>query len=133
MSEVYTTIAIKVNPTEDLEKVKKAVQNIFPASSFERIPQKKSHLLMAKIDGKTGLSKFYNLLRQERILNAARAVLLKGIDGNKITFYLNKQVAYVEHISFCEPLGESPLGPIRVEITCDDTRELVDWLAPRSV
>jgi hypothetical protein len=88
---------------------------------------------MAKIDGKAGLSKFYNLLGQERILNAARAILLKGIDGNKITFYLNKQVAYVEHISFCEPLGESPLGPIRVEITCDDTRELVDWLSPRSV
>lgn len=133
MSEVHTTITVKVNPTEDPEKVKKAVQNIFPASSFERIPQKKELLLMAKIDGKAGLSKFYSLLRQERILDAARAILLKGIDGNKITFYLNKQVAYVEHISFCEPLGESPLGPIRVEITCDDTRELVDWLSPRSV
>jgi len=133
MSEVHTTIAVKVNPTEDPEKVKKAVQNIFPTSSFERIPQKKELLLMAKIDGKTGLSKFYNLLRQERILDAARAVLLNGIDENKITFYLNKQVAYVEHISFCEPLGESPLGPIRVEITCDGTRVLVDWLSLRSV
>lgn len=133
MSEVYTTITVKVNPTEAPEKVKKTVQNIFPASSFEKVPQKKGYLLIAKLDGKAGLSKFYNLLRQERILDAARAILLKGIEGNKITFYLNKQVAYVEHISFCEPLGESPLGPIKVEITCDNTRELVNWLAPRSV
>jgi len=133
VSEIHTTITVKVNPTEDSEKVKKAVQNLFPTTSFKKILQKKGHLLKAKLDDKTGLSKFYNLLRQERILNAARAILLRGIEGNKITFYLNKQVAYVEHISFCEPLGESPLGPIRVEITCDDTRELVDWLAPRSV
>jgi len=133
MSEVHTTIAVEVNLTEDLDKVKKAVQNIFPASIFERTPQKKMLLLVAKIEGKAGLSKFCNLLREERILNAARAVLLKGIDGSKITFYLNKQVAYVERISFCEPLGESPLGPIRVEITCEDAREFVNWLSPRSV
>ena len=133
MSEIHTTITVKVNPTEDFEKVKKAVQNLFPATSFKKIPQKKGHLLKAKLDDKAGLSKFYNLLRKERILDAARSILLKGIEGNKITFYLNKQVAYVEHISFCEPLGESPLGPIKVEMTCDDTREFVDWLAPRSV
>lgn len=133
MSEVHTTITVKVNPTEDPEKVKKAVQNIFPASSFEEVSQKKGILLTAKIEGRGGLSKFYNLLRQERILDAARTIMLRGINGNEITFYLNKQVAYVEHISFCEPLGESPLGPIKVEMTCENTRDLIDWLAPRSV
>jgi len=133
MSEVHTTITVKVNPTEDPEKVKKAVQNIFPASSFEEVSQKKEILLMAKIEGRGGLSKFYSLLRQERILDAARTIMLRGINGNEITFYLNKQVAYVEHISFCEPLGESPLGPIKVEMTCENTRDLIDWFAPRSV
>jgi len=133
MNEVHTSITVKVNPTEDPEKVKKAVQHIFPASSFEEVSQKKGILLVAKIEGKAGLSKFYNLLRQERILDAARAIMLRGIDGNEITFYLNKQVAYVEHISFCEPQGESPLGPIKVEMTCENTIDLIDWLAPRSV
>ncbi len=133
MSEVHTTITVKVNPTEDPEKVKRAVQNIFPASVFEEVSQKRGILLTAKIEGKAGLSKLYNLLRQERILDATRAIMLRGVEGNEVTFYLNKQVAYVEHISFCEPLGESPLGPIKVEMTCENTGDLIDWLAPRSV
>ena len=78
------------------------------------------------------LRKFHDLLRREMILDAARAVLLRGLQGNTITFHLNKQVAYVGHISFSQPVGESPLGPIRVEIRCDDPRGLIDWLAPKT-
>jgi predicted RNA binding protein with dsRBD fold (UPF0201 family) len=35
-------------------------------------------------------------------------------------------------VSFCEPVAESPLGPIRVEITCDNPSEVLDFLAPRT-
>jgi predicted RNA binding protein with dsRBD fold (UPF0201 family) len=76
--------------------------------------------------------RFYDLLRRERILDAARKVLFRGIQGKKIVFYLNKQVAYVGHISFSQPYGESPLGPIRVEIQCDDPQSLIDWLTPKT-
>jgi len=38
----------------------------------------------------------------------------------------------VGHISFSEPVGESPLGPIRVEVRCEDPRELINWLAPKT-
>jgi hypothetical protein len=79
-----------------------------------------------------GLTKLYNLLRRERIRDAARGVLFKGFNGTSITFYLNKQVAYAGHISFCEPVAESPLGPIKVEIKCEKPRELIDWLAPKT-
>ncbi len=79
-----------------------------------------------------GLTKLYNLLRRERIRDAARGVLFKGLSQNSITFYLNKQVAYAGHISFCQPSGESPLGPIKVQITCDKPKELIEWLAPKT-
>ncbi len=133
MNKIRTTILVKVNPTEDPEKVKRSVQNVFPTLDFKRIPQKRGYLLTTEVYGKAGLSKLYDLLRRERILDAARATLFKGTDGNKITFYLNKQVAYVGHVSFCEPVGESSLGPIKVDISCDDAKELIDWLAPRSI
>jgi predicted RNA binding protein with dsRBD fold (UPF0201 family) len=29
-------------------------------------------------------------------------------------------------------VAESPLGPIRVKIKCENPRQLIDWLAPRT-
>jgi len=74
----------------------------------------------------------FNLLRGEKVLDAARSVLFKGLDEKSITFYLNKQVAYAGHISFSEPTSESPLGPIKVKIHCENLREFIEWLTPKS-
>lgn len=132
MNEVIVSIEAEVNPTEDPEKVKTAIESIFQQSSIEFTAHKRGNLVVAKIEKKEGLMRFYTLLRQERILPAARRVLTKGISGVNITFYLNKQAAYVRRISFCDPLGESPLGSIKVEMKSNDPRALIDWLAPRS-
>jgi hypothetical protein len=121
-----------VNPTEDLEKVKKAVENIAPTSIFKTISHDNVDTILAKAEDKAALAKLHALLRQERILDAARKVLRSGTSGKKITFYLNKQVAYAGHISLCAPEGESPLGPIKLEISCDDPKQVIDWLAPRT-
>ena len=68
------------------------------------------------------------LLKIRKIRAAAKAIFLKGIEGKKITFYLNKQVASVGQVSFSEPIGESPLGPIKVIIENDDPYKIIDWL-----
>jgi hypothetical protein len=78
------------------------------------------------------LIKFYNILSREHIRAAARAVLLAGIDRNTISFCLNKQAAYVGHVSFAEEVAESPLGPIKVRIKSEDPRRLVEWLTTAS-
>ncbi|MFQ5758136.1 MAG: RNA-binding domain-containing protein [Candidatus Bathyarchaeia archaeon] len=132
MDEIDVEIEVDVNPTEDLEKVKKAVANIFGNVEFEVKPQKRGSLLIAQARGRDGLAKFYNLLRRERIRDAARGVLFEGMSKTSITFYLNKQVAYAGHISFSSPVGESPLGPIKVRISCGEPQELIEWLAPKT-
>jgi predicted RNA binding protein with dsRBD fold (UPF0201 family) len=132
MDELDVEIEVDVNPTEDLEKVKRAVENIFGSIEFEVKPQKRGSLLIAQARGRDGLAKFYNLLRRERIRDAARGVLFDGMNKKAITFYLNKQVAYAGHISFSKPRGESPLGPIKVRISCDEPRELIEWLSPKT-
>ena len=104
---------------------------LFGKVDFEIKPQQRGSLLTAEIKGLDGLTKLQNLLRRERIRAAARGVLFEGLRENSITFYLNKQVAFVGHLSFSEPVGESPLGPIKIEIHCDNPKELIDWLAPR--
>lgn len=132
MNEILTIIETEVNPTEDADKVKLAVENIFGAVEFDVLKRERGSTLVAHAKGTDGLTKFYNLLRRERIRDAARSVLFGGLAGESITFYLNKQVASAGHVSFSEPTGESPLGPIKVKIDCDNPRELIDWLAPRT-
>lgn len=133
MDQITVKAEAKVNPTEDEEKVKKAIQNVILSPSFEVVPMDREKLVFATSNERDGLAKLYNLFRQERILDAARKALFEGLSGNTITFYLNKQVAYVGHVSFCKPAAESPLGPIRIEIACENSRELINWLAPKTV
>ena len=132
--EVEVLVEAPVFPTEDPEKVRRAVENVLFGGEFELRPAQSGlgHVLVARARGRDALSKLRALIRIERIADAARSVLLSGIEGDRLVFYLNKQAAYVRHISFSEPSGESPLGPIRFEVRCPDPRELVDWLAPSS-
>ncbi len=131
MDEVEVYVEVKINPTESEQKVKAAVENLFGGISLQIRPMSKGGLLVAEGKGLESLTKIYNLLRRERIRSAARAIFYKGLDGRVISFCLNKQVAYAGHVSFCEEIAESPLGPIRIRIECDSPRELIDWLAPR--
>ncbi|MCW4038785.1 MAG: hypothetical protein NWF13_08640 [Candidatus Bathyarchaeota archaeon] len=128
MNDVQVVVEVEVNPTEDLEKVKTAITNFFPTASIDVTLGDRQSSLVATTEGVKGLAEFSSRLRQERILTAARRIFRRGREGNYITFYLNKQVAYVQRISFCNPYGESPLGTIEVKIMCENPKELIDWL-----
>jgi len=132
MAEISVQVEAEINPTENEDKVKRAVENMFGNLQLEVKPQKRGSLLIGRGRGMDALTKLCNLLRRERIRDAARGVLYEGLSGKSIVFYLNKQVAYVGHISFSKPVGESPLGPIKVEIQCENPRELIDWLSPKT-
>ena len=131
MNDVQIRIEAEVNPTEDLQKVQNAVENMFGSLDLQVKEKPWGQLLTARVTGLEGLTKLSNLLKREQILTAARKVLRSSIDNSSITFYLNKQVAYAGHVSFCQQSGESPLGPITVKINSDDPKKLIDWLAPR--
>jgi len=83
------------------------------------------------VDGKdqSSLERFRMILQRDRIRAAARSVLRRSVDGNRIVFFLNKQAAYAGHVSFSAPEGESPLGPIRVTIETENPEQLINWLA----
>jgi predicted RNA binding protein with dsRBD fold (UPF0201 family) len=132
MNETVVHVEVEVNPTEDLEKVKLAVENIFGAVKFNVESRTWGQLLIAETSGTEGLTKLHNLLRREQIRAAARKVFFSGMDEKSVTFYLNKQVAYAGHISFCQQTAESPLGPINVQIRCSNPQELIEWLTPKT-
>lgn len=121
-----------MNLTESEEKVRTAVANLFAGLPIVVNSSHNGSVLEAKVKGQEALIKFRNLLRNDRIRDAARRVLLTSTKNGAVVFCLNKQVAFAGHISFSEEIAESPMGPIKVTIKCDDPKKLVDWLAPRT-
>jgi len=133
MDEIKVYVEVEVNPTESEEKVKRAIENVLGNLQTKIKLKNKGAILTAEGKGIESLTKLYNLLRRERIRDAARGVLFEGLNGNTITFFLNKQVAYAGHLSFSKEVAESPLGPIKVKIKCENPRQLIDWLTPKTM
>lgn len=108
-------------PTESVDRVMRSMLNIFPDLQIE---QKDDELVG---EGQS-VDALEELLRNQRIRSAARAVFRKSVDGDKLTFRLSKQVAFVGKVNFAE---RSPLGDLEVTIEDEDVMELIDRITPR--
>ncbi|MDR0198739.1 MAG: hypothetical protein LBI08_03250 [Methanomassiliicoccaceae archaeon] len=114
-----------VFPSEDPEKVRKAVLNIFPGME-----------LSTDGDAMTGstasLEHFAMQIRRQRILDTTRSILMKGRRGEgRTVFNMNKQAAFAGKISFAEE--RTILGTINVTIDADDITAFAEALAPHTV
>lgn len=114
-------------PTEDVEKVKKSIENVLTVEL---------EVFNDKIQGEgklDSLLKLHKMLRKEKILDSARIPMSANLEDNQtsFTFRLNKQAAYAGKASF--PADAGVLGTIHVRIL-DDSKakleEVIDWLAP---
>jgi predicted RNA binding protein with dsRBD fold (UPF0201 family) len=123
-------VEVEIRPTEDEDKVLKAVTNFFDAEKVETVQTESAKTLIATSDNLSSLAKLHRALRYERILDAARSALKKGVRETAITFHLHKQAAYVGKLSFVDGDHESPLGAIRVTIHHSSPQDVIDWLAP---
>jgi len=123
---VKLRVEAEVRPTEVKEKVEAAVKKIFPTLELQQV----GSFLVGEATEVSALSRIHQILRLQAILDSARSVMLAGSEGNKISFTLNKQAAFVGRVSFT--VGESPLGPIEVVMEAGDIERLIDYLAPRT-
>jgi len=131
VSEMFEEVEVEayVYPTEDIEKVKKAMLNLVSPLEFEAFDKGDYILLVGKTRDKKALQRLYELFRGQQILDTARAMLEEGYFGEEIIIKVHKQVAYVGKVNFNE---ESPLGPITIIIRTKDPQRLMKWLAPRT-
>jgi len=124
-------VEVEVRPTEDMDKVKKALYNVFDPEHIDIIERSNNFkLIVAESSSFKSLVKLHDLLRRERILDTARSILKRATRGNTIIFKINKQAAFQGRLSFSEEDVKSPLGPITFIIECRDPNEVIDWLAP---
>jgi len=134
--EAHITISVEVRPTESIDKVRTCLSNLFSLRDEPQVVESQQEgikLLVYETDDIHVLDKLRELLRRQQILDASRAQLLRSKSDNQLSFFLNKQVAYVGRVSFSAPVGESALGPIRVTIQSDAIDLIIDWLAPPTV
>jgi len=117
---VNVRISTRCYPTEDRDKVLRAVANLFPDCVLigDELLQGES----------SSLEEFAELLRRQRIRDSARSVLRRGLRGDSTSFRVNKQVATVGKVSFSEE--SHPLGDIDVTISDEDIMSVIDMIAP---
>ncbi len=114
-------IRARVHPTEDEERVRRAILNIFPEANIRA----EGEFLVGET---TNLENFANLLREQRIRDSARRVLLGNLYGDEVEFEISKQAAFVGKVSFS--VGNVALGNIRIRIEGDNLESLIDRIAP---
>ncbi|MEN2999403.1 MAG: RNA-binding domain-containing protein [Acidilobaceae archaeon] len=122
-------VEVEVKPTEEEGKVRRAVETFMEPVKVEREERGGKAFLVARSDLR-GLARLHYLLRAERILDAARSAMKRGLSEGAITVYLHKQAAFAGKVSFVSGDHESPLGAIKLTIETDEPQAVIDCLAP---
>lgn len=110
-------------PTEEKEKVCRAMHNIFPEGEITG----DEHLTLVCESGE----KLRELIWDTQIRDSARSVLLRGRSADSTHFTLNKQAAFMGKISFQDE--HTALGSISVVIQADNIDETINYLAESTI
>jgi uncharacterized protein len=113
-----------VNFSEDPDKIKTAISNIFPYSTIKT----ENYSISATSKELRSFEKIYETIHNNRFQKVFGRNLEKNLADTTTWFYLNKQAAFVERIVICEQAEESPLGPIKVTLTSSNIDGIIDWI-----
>jgi predicted RNA binding protein with dsRBD fold (UPF0201 family) len=114
-----------VNLSEDPEKVKQAISNIFPFSEIKN----ENFSIKAQSRELRSLETIYDEILSNQSQKSYTRNLEDNLDNDTTWFFLNKQAAFVEKVVICDETEESPLGPIKVILTSSNIDGIIDWIA----
>jgi predicted RNA binding protein with dsRBD fold (UPF0201 family) len=128
-SPVELKVEAPVNPSEDPQKVIGAIESVIERSSPEF---RYGSRVVGRAAGIEPLSLLYEQVRSRSAMGVLRRMLLDNRAGDSTWFLLNKQAAAAGIAAVIEEEQESPLGPIRVTLSCEELDALIDWLVPET-
>ena len=123
MATIEIFVSSSVRPTERVDRVVSAIENIFPGLVMDIRSDR-----IEAYDGPESLRVMHDLLRRQKILDAARSEMLRGLVDDATSFRQNKQAALMGIVSF--PAEEEALGSLHIRITGGE--RVIDWLAPKT-
>jgi hypothetical protein len=118
-------IICPVNLSEDLDKIKQAISNIFPDSTIKN----EIFSIKAQSNELKSLEKIYETISSSQSQKIYTRNLENNLEGDSTWFFLNKQAAFVGIVAICDEAEESPLGPIKVTLTSSNIDAVIDWIS----
>lgn len=112
-------------PSEDAARVAEALANVLPGAEVSAGASSAA----ASGSGPGPLSRIREAAAARRSGRAYLRQMRRNLDGDATWFYLNKQAAYAGAVALCDDPGQSPLGPITVEVASRRIGEVMAWLA----
>ena len=120
---VRVRVEAPVRPTESATKVRAACLNVFPDLA---LVEEAGRL----VGEGASMEAFRDLVRNQKIRDTARDVLLRGRHGNETRFRLSKQAAFVRRVNFA---ASAPLGDLEVTVEDENLDALIDHVAESTV
>jgi predicted RNA binding protein with dsRBD fold (UPF0201 family) len=118
-------IICPVNLSEDLDKIKQAISNIFPDLTIKN----EIFSIKAQSNELKSLEKIYETISSSQSQKIYTRNLENNLEGDSTWFFLNKQAAFVGIVAICDESEESPLGPIKVTLTSSNIDAVIDWIS----
>ena len=123
-SSTSIQVFCEINPSEDIEKIKTVVFNLFPELKIKV----KENAISGNSNDLELLSKVLASIKNRKIKNVFLRILNLNIRDNSTWFYLNKQAAFVNVVALCNEADESALGPVKVVLESNDIEETIETI-----
>ena len=123
-SSTSIQVFCEINPSEDIEKVKTVIFNLFPELKIKI----KGNAISGNSNDLGLLSKVLASIKNRKIKNVFLRILNLNIRDNSTWFYLNKQAAFVNVVALCNEADESALGPVKVVLESNDIEETIETI-----
>jgi len=127
------TIKIPVYATESRNKVEKCISNLLGyLPEIEKIETTEYTMLKSKDAKIESLQKFFDHIRQAKVLDTVRKCAVINNKNNNLIFNLHKQALYVNKISVITSDTSSPLGNLQIIINSNNPIRILEWIAPKT-
>ena len=123
--KIMVQIFCEINPSEDLEKIKTSIFNLFPDL---KIKIQENQLSGSSNDIEL-LSKVVKSIKNRKTINVLSRIMRSNMTDDSTWFYLNKQAAFVDVVALCNEADESALGPIKIILNSNNIEEIIEKLA----
>lgn len=130
------TIKCLVYPTEDIERIKQALNTFFLTERVSMSNESNYIVLSLVNNDERFLLTLKEHIHSLRVIDAVRTKLLSNWDGQETVLHLDKQSAFLGRFKIVDfPSIEPPLGCIEVILTFENQSQFdsfVKWITPHT-
>jgi len=131
LNNITITVNTICNPSEDLDKVIKSLQNVINEDPSIKKIKNETYQIKIKTKSLKSLYPLFNGFHNRGIMNTVKKHLYSKIKNDELLFRLNKQAAYSNVFSLIEE-NESYLGSIEVFLQIENIEDVIFSLTNQS-